>query len=529
MTLQDRTALRYAIIVVIGGLVFGLDAGVIGGAVKYIKAEFDLTPLQVGTVVGAPAFGANFALLCVGWIVATLGRKRTLLLIAFFYLASSIFSAFATSYYMLVFGRLLAGLAFTSLGISSMYIGEVAPAKNRGKFMSSMQFMIGIGFFVAYLLDYLIVDLRPEDPAMISSSFVFSNSHIWRFMFASTIIPCFLWFIFLFTVSESPRWLIQKKREDEALKVIKKIENPDNVQSVLAEIHDSLDKVTKLGIFDQLRALFTKRMKIVLILGFGLAITQACAGMGVISYYAPSIFEQIGFSETSALFQATIVGLLGIVGSGVAVIVVDKFGRRPIYIFGAVVILVVHSTMWLSLKTETYTVTDDGIAKMQMIKGNADMDLTPLKNAIGTVYKSDVEFKTFLESQYDKKYLNLNENKFVSAFVHFAISPTIIVGAIFLFKFAFFLSVGPLMWVIFSEVMPNAVRSVSIPLFGFVTSVLAWATQKYFPWEVATLGISNTFLLYAILAVVSLIFIFIFVPETKNKTIEQIEHDLVKE
>lgn len=175
---HNKNLIYYMAIIVLSGFVFGVDAGIISGTVKFIKAEFALTDLQIGTVVSAPAFGAIIALLFSGSIVDKIGRKKMMLLIAIFYLISAIASTLANNYIFLVLARMLGGMSFCCLSIASMYIGELAPSKMRGKFVASNQVMIGIGFFVAYLINYGCVLLLNEE------SFLFSTENVWRTMFA---------------------------------------------------------------------------------------------------------------------------------------------------------------------------------------------------------------------------------------------------------------------------------------------------------------------------------------------------------
>ncbi len=525
MQIYTQKAYLYTAIVVLGGLIFGLDAGIIVGALKYIRAEFDLTPAQVGTVVGAPGFGAIIAMIFIGKIVSTIGRKRALLLIAFLYFFSSVGSAFCFGYYSLLGARLIGGLAFTSLGLSSMYIGEVSPSHIRGKAVSGVQLAIAIGFLCAYLISYNFTLYKQAHTEELATSFFFSDAHIWRVMIGSTIVPCALWFLALLTVPESPRWLMLQDRFEEAEKVVKLVNPPEVATEVIAEIRANVEYLPKIRVWEQILRLFDGKMKKILIIGFGLSIAQSMAGMGVISYYAPMIFEQAGLGGNSAAFQTVLVGVVGIFASIATLFIVDRFGRRLLYIAGAIAILVAHGSLYYGFHKMSYDVTQNSIVQVQKIDNS--IDVSPLQANLGKSFPTDVKFKAFLKENYPKKVLDLKEATLIKATAVFGVSPKLIVSAVFLFKIAFFVSIGPLLWVMFSEVLPNSVRSIGIPLFNIVGAVGAWATQKFFPWQVANLGSANTFLLYTVLAVICLIFIVIFVPETKGKTIESIEEMLM--
>ncbi len=526
MTKQDFNAFKYSVIAVIGGLIFGLDAGIISGGIKYIKANLGLNALEVGSVVSAPGFGAIIAYLFVGYIVAKFGRKNTLIGIAFCYLLSATLSTVAVGYYSLLIGRLIGGVAFMSISITSMYVGEVSPTNLRGKLVSANQILIGLGFFIAYLINYLIVLASPSDPVVASHTFLYSNEHIWRFMIGVIILPCFIWFILLFTIQESPRWLLLKGREEDARKVLEKLTPAENIDALMTEIKLSIAEATKINLLAEAKILFSPKMRTVLILGAGLSLSQSAAGLGIISYYAPLIFEQVGIGAKSALFQTTLLGALGTGGSILAMLVVEKIGRRPILILGAISILLCHSTLWYTFKGANYQVTPTKIEQIQ--KTHPKFNLDALQQDPNQSFKNHQVFHEFMVKNYDKKFVTLNESVFIKAFVQFPISSTFIVFAIFLFKFTFFFSVGPLTWVVLSEVVPVYTRSFSLPFFGFLMGVLAWATTKFFPWQLETLGISNTFLFYAILAIVSLLFVLKFLPETKNKSLEELERVFTK-
>ncbi|MBX2877407.1 MAG: MFS transporter, partial [Saprospiraceae bacterium] len=211
-------ALRYALIVAFGGFVFGLDAALISGTVGFVTTEFGLSDLQVGAVVSASGFGVLFALLGVGYVADRMGRKKTLQIIAVLYLVSAICSALAPSYGALVSARFLGGLAFTSLSLASMYIGEIAPPDKRGTLVAMNQINIVIGLSAAYFLNYLILQLSQSEVAWVVDWGL--KEHTWRWMLGSEILPAILWSILLLTIPPSPRWLLLKGRVADARSVL---------------------------------------------------------------------------------------------------------------------------------------------------------------------------------------------------------------------------------------------------------------------------------------------------------------------
>ena len=204
----QRNAFTFATIVAFGGFVFGLDAALISGTVNYIVAEFGLNDWQLGTAVSAPGLGVLVALPIAGYAANAMGRKNTLIVIAALYLISALGSAFATSYEMLVAARFLGGLAFSSITLAAMYIGEIAPPKWRGKLVSMTQINIVVGLSAAYFINYLIQKWTGSDAAWVTDWGIKTNT--WRWMLGSEILFALLWFLMLFFIPKSPSWLLFK-------------------------------------------------------------------------------------------------------------------------------------------------------------------------------------------------------------------------------------------------------------------------------------------------------------------------------
>ncbi|WP_411994494.1 MFS transporter [Agarivorans sp. DSG3-1] len=515
MDIKTWNAYKYALIVAIGGFVFGLDAAIISGTVRYIASEFSLSDIQIGTVVGAPSLGAIIALFFAGKAADALGRKKTLIIVAVLYLFSALMSAMATSFMMLTIARFIGGLAFSSLSLASMYIGEIAPAKQRGKLVSANQFNIVIGLLAAYFINYYLVTHVSEN------SLLFSPSTIWRTMLASELIPALAWVILLFRVPESPRWLSMKGQHDQALAVLNKILPQQRAIEVQAEIQQNLNehKDTE-SVIQQLKLLFSSPMKTVFAIGFIMAVVQGITGMNAILFYAPTVFEQIGFGLNASFQQAIYIGITSVVFTVLAIFFIDKVGRRPLLILGLVAVVLSHAACWYGFSNATYSVNQQTIDKLEEV-----IDTTPLTTQIGKQFEDDVSFKEMLASNYDANTLRLNEGHIIEAAI--SVNPMLILIGILAFIAAFHISIGPIMWVLFSEIFPNSVRSVAIPMFALVTSIASYLIQQFFPWQLATFGAANTFLMYSMFGLIGLVLLWPLLPETKNKTIEEIEGTLV--
>ncbi len=229
MTSPAKHAIVYATIVAMGGFIFGLDAALIAGTVDALTAEFGLTSLQLGTAVSAPAWGVLVALPFVGFICDRFGRRTAIMLVAILYVISAVASALAPSYGVLVAARFLGGLAFSSIALASMYIGEIAPPEWRGKLVSMTQINIVVGLSGAYFVNYLIHHWSASNAGWVVSLGI--DQHTWRWMLGSEIPFAILWFILLLRIPESPSWLFYRGNVDEARETLGRILPAEEVWS----------------------------------------------------------------------------------------------------------------------------------------------------------------------------------------------------------------------------------------------------------------------------------------------------------
>ena len=223
-------------IVALGGFLFGFDAGIISGVMSYAGPEFDLDVIQTGWVVSSPSFAAMFAMLFSGRLSDKIGRKKVLIFVAFLYAISAVLSAMAGSYEMLYIARIIGGLAFgAALVLAPIYIAEISTAENRGRLVSLQQLNIVFGFFAAFLSNYLFNKYNTSESTFLT------DENVWRWMLGVELIPALCYFIFLFFVPKSPRWLYLKENFEEAKKVLNKIHGTERGSIEIASIEKNIN------------------------------------------------------------------------------------------------------------------------------------------------------------------------------------------------------------------------------------------------------------------------------------------------
>lgn len=517
MDRNSRNALFYAVVVTLGGFVFGLDAAVISGTVRFVAMEFGLSDLQVGAVVSAPGLGVLFALLLAGYVSDRFGRKKALLLVAGLYLVSAVASALAPSFEALVAARFLGGLAFTSLSLASMYIGEIAPPKWRGKMVSMNQFNIVLGLSAAYFVNYLILMASQSDATWVTTLGI--EKYTWRWMLGSEIVPALVWFGLLFFIPESPRWLVFNGRSDDARHVMAKVMPVDVIDEQVREMEESMHLAhDSRSIGKQMRELFQPRLRLVLVVGATIAAVQPVTGINAILFYAPTVFEQLGMGTDAAFMQAVWVGLISIIATFISILLIDRMGRRPMLIWGLTWLVTSLFVCSYGFSTASYKLSQESLTEI-----SAEIDTTQLQPLVGVTYDSDTAFKDALRESIGEARTRDESSVLIQKAA--TMNAGLILVGIMSFIAAFQFSVGPIMWVLFSEIFPIALRGVAIPAFAFVTSILSYLVQQFFPWQLTVMGGSAIFISYAVMAGIGLLVLIRVLPETKNKTIEEIERD----
>lgn len=519
-----NNAVFYAFIVSLGGFVFGFDAAVISGVVGAVTVEFDLTPIQSGWVVAAPTLSSAMATLVIGPLSDALGRKKVLMLIAFTYVLSAVASALASSYIMLLAARALGGLAFTSLIIAPMYIAEIAPAKLRGKLVSVNQLNIVVGLSAAYFANYYIVTLSTSDAAWIATWGL--DDQAWRWMLGVEIVPALILFLALFLVPDSPRWLIQKGRETEARQVMAKIMPSDEVDEAIAVINSSSATESQ-SLWHRIGGIFGKKMRLALVIGVIIGVVQQITGINAIFFYAPTIFEQSGIGTDAAFAQAALVGVINVVFTLVAIALIDRWGRRPLLIVGLLGIAISMLISTYGFSQATYELKAESIQHIEQAAGfNEGFDTTKFDAMLGTVYQSDTEFKAALRDSIGASAAKEYEGALIKSAAQ--MNAKLILIGILGFVASFAMSLGPVMWALFSEIFPNQLRGVAISFVGMINSMVSFFVQLLFPLELSVLGAALTFFSYFVFAVIGLILVVWLLPETKGKSLEELETILVK-
>jgi MFS family permease len=523
---MSKQTIFIAFIVSLGGFLFGFDAGIISGVMEYAGPFFNLNEVQNGWVTSSPTFVAMFAMLFSGRLSDAFGRKPFLILVAFLYALSALLSAYATSYEMLYIARMIGGAAFgAALILAPTYIAEISNAENRGKLVSIQQLNIVFGFFAAFLSNFLF-------NAWFKSEAEFLNDEsIWRWMLGIELVPALFYFFFLFFVPRSPRWLFSKNRVEEGNKVLLRLHGKDVADRESKSIQESLSKEKnqeKAAIGD----LFKPAIRFIIIVGLIIGILQQATGINAVYFYANTIYKQTGIGVDASFFSGVYLSFTSVVFTVLAIVTIDRLGRRPLLLFGIAGIAISLLACAYGFHQAKYELTAEKIAVMQasqdeLLKAKPDaqlLDLSKLGPAVGTTFETDVEFKNKMKELLGNQDYGKNEGAILEAAVD--MNPWIVLLGVLGFIACFAFSLGPVMWVMLSELYPNKIRGLAIGFVGFVNSFTAWLVTQIFPWELSNFGNSMSFLIFGLIALVGFFVLFAILPETKGKTLEEIEAEL---
>ena len=511
--------IKTALIVALGGFLMGFDASVISGVVKFIESQFSLTKLELGWSVSSLTLSATTAMILAGPLSDRIGRRKVLTYAAVLYAVSAIGSALAPNFILLVIARMIGGLGVgASLIIAPMYIAEISPPKMRGQMVSFNQLNIVLGITVAFFTNYLILQFGKSDASWAQA--LKFDEYNWRWMLGLETLPALLYFFGLFLVPRSPRWLIMKEEFDEALEVMKKASGNEEAIKEMEMIRKSIDEETKKEKVP-VTELFKPAMKLVLSIGIVVAVLQQITGINSVFFYAPMIFEQSGIGTDASFSQAILVGVINLVFTILAIVFIDRLGRKPLLIGGVAGIAICMFLLSYGFNQATYTLTEESTKTLPQ-----EIDRTTLLPMLGQTYNSDVEFKAAILDNLGEDVAKTYESNLITSAI--SMNPIVILLGILGFVASFAISIGPVMWVLFSELFPNKIRGVAISFVGFINSAVSFLVQLVFPWELATFGSATTFLIYGLFAVLGFVFILLVVPETKGKSLEELEKILVK-
>lgn len=449
-----------SLISALGGLLFGYDWVVIGGAKPFYETYFAISsmPSIQGWVMSCALIGCLIGAILSGFLSDKYGRKRLLILTAFIFIISAIGTGAAQSINTFVFYRIVGGIAIgLASNLSPMYIAEVSPAKFRGKFVSLNQLTIVIGILAAQVINLLIADKVPVNSTneMILNSW--NGQWGWRWMFWAENIPALAFFMLMFVVPESPRWLVKRQNVEKATKILSKIGGAKYGKEELENIELSLSvKKTRAS----LRNLLAPELRGVLVIGIVLAVFQQWCGINVIFNYAEEVFTAAGYGVSDILFNIVITGGVNLIFTFIAIYTVDRWGRKALMLTGA-----------------------GGLAGIYFL--------------IGLAY-----------------------------FYQLSGWPMLLLVLMAIACYA--MSLAPVTWVILSEIFPNRIRGRAMS----VATVALWSAcfilTFTFPLLNNWLNASGTFWLYGAICIAGFIFIFKKLPETKGKSLEELELELVK-
>ncbi|MEE4198390.1 MAG: sugar porter family MFS transporter [Bacteroidales bacterium] len=510
---------RVALIVALGGFLMGFDASVISGVVRFIEPYFVLTKIQLGWAVACLTLVATLTMLVAGPISDKIGRKKVLTLAAMFYAFSAVTSALATEFWFFIVARMIGGIGVgASLIIAPMYIAEISPPQLRGRLVSFNQLNIVLGISIAFFSNFIILKLSQSGASWIETLQV--DKHPWRYMLGVEAIPAVFYFSLLFFVPKSPRWLALKGFENKALSIMKKASGETIAMSEFKAVKESIQNDAKKD-KAHIKELFKPAMKLVLIIGIVIAITQQITGINAVFFYAPMIFEQSGVGVDASFSQAILVGVTNLIFTIVAIWLIDRVGRKPLLMVGISGIIVSMLVIGFAFKSADYTLDTPTVKKL-----SEDIRYEKIHLLENKTFESDLQLRKELRNVFGN---NLSEEQERVLITHaIRINPMLVLLGIIGFVASFACSLGPVMWVLFSELFPNRLRGIAISFAGTINSAFSFLVQLVFPWELANLGNANTFFIYGAFGLIGLIILKIYLPETKGKSLEELEVILIK-
>ncbi|OUJ72327.1 sugar porter family MFS transporter [Hymenobacter crusticola] len=315
--MKNRNVFFWSIVVALGGFLFGFDTAVISGAEKAIQQLWGLSLLEHGFTIAVALIGTVFGAMFGGIPSDKLGRRQTLIWIAVFYLVSALGAAFTSNWYAFMAFRFLGGLGVGASSVTApVYISEVAPAANRGRMVGMFQFNVVFGILIAYLSNYLLVNL---------------GDNAWRWMLGVQAAPALAFFLLLFKVPESPRWLLSQGRVEEGRDVLRRIDPTTADQDVTTILTSNANDKADGGGESLLAGSYRKPMMLAVLF----AVFNQVSGINAIIYFAPRIFEMTGLGKDSALLSSAGVGLVNLIFTMLGVNIIDKFGRRKLMLVGS--------------------------------------------------------------------------------------------------------------------------------------------------------------------------------------------------
>ncbi len=443
-----------ATIAALGGLLFGYDWVVIGGAKPFYEAYFHLTSTsQQGWAMSCALLGCLVGAMISGILSERLGRKPSLLAAALIFTVSSIGTGLAGSFHCFVAWRIAGGLAIgLASSLSPMYIAEISPAAIRGKLVCINELTIVLGILMAQVTNWLIAKPISANSTPLDLLASWNAQHGWRWMFAATALPAAIFFLGMLTVPESPRWLALNDRPQQARSILIDIGGEDNADEVFRDIEASLSNSAP---GRELKLLLQPRLRKVLLLGIALAVLQQWCGINVIFNYAQDVFSAAGYSLSSILFNIVVTGITMVVFTLLAIATIDRYGRRILMLGGCAGLAVIYTALGYF-----FSMHSRGIHMLLLV---------------------------------------------VAALACYA------------------MTLAPVTWVILSEIFPSQVRGTAMAISTMSLWAACFVLTYTFPWLNRHLGTAHTFWIYAAVCALGFLFLQRELPETRRRTLEEIE------
>ncbi|THV33371.1 sugar porter family MFS transporter [Glycomyces buryatensis] len=451
--------LSVAVAAALGGFLFGYDTAVINGTLDALDKQFGISAIEGGVVVSSALLGCAVGAWFAGALANHIGRTKVMMLAATIFFITSLGSALSTGPIDLTMWRVLGGLAIGAASvIAPAYIAEMAPADRRGRLGSLQQFAIVTGIFAALLVNYTIQAVSGGASAQAPW-----GGSAWRWMFATAAIPAFIYFIVALQIPESPRYLVAKQQIEKATAVLKKYVGGD-VDFRVHEIQDSLRSDKPMRIAD-VRGPRFGLLPIVWV-GIFLSVFQQFVGINVIFYYSTTLWQSVGFSEGDAFLTSVINSVVNIAGTIVAILLIDRVGRKKLLLSGSTVMFLMLGTMAVIFATAPVNADNEPI----------------LSDSMGVV--------------------------------------ALLAANLYVLGFAF--TWGPAVWVLLGEMFPNRIRASALGVAAAAQWIGNWLITVTFP-QLSEIGLGLAYGLYAAFAFISFFFVYRAVPETKNIELEDMD------
>lgn len=454
--------LGISIVATIGGFLFGYDSGVINGTVDGLQQAFNSQSVGTGFNVASMLLGCAAGALIAGRMADIFGRRALLLVSAIFFIVSAWGSGIAGGSGEFVFYRILGGLAVGAASVMApAYISEIAPAHLRGRLTTIQQVAIIAGLFCSFLSNYSLAGA-----AGASTEEFWLGFQAWRWMFWVELLPATLFLACLFLIPESPRFLVLKGRDEQAMAVLTRLFGADAAAAKTAEIRQSLADDHQPRLTDLIDPV-AKRVRPIVWVGIGLATFQQLVGINVIFYYGAVLWQAAGFTESDALLTNVLSGGLSIGAVILALVLIDRVGRKPLLVIGSI-------GMTITLALAAYAFSSGQLVEDGTLNLSDSMGLLAL----------------------------------VAANVY-----------VMFFNFSW----GPVMWVMLGEMFPNQIRGSGLAVSGLFQWTSNFAITMTFPIMLASIGLAGAYGFYAVSAAISIAFVLFMVRETRGRELEEME------